>query len=79
MGSAFDSIGHKPRRNSLIASALLDLCAAAELATPYADVYNDITAVRLFRWVVRLAEGPDQYLRAALASRWIPTWTSPRR
>jgi hypothetical protein len=72
LGSAFDSIEHRSRRNSLIASALLDLCGAAELATLYADVYNDIAAVRLFPWIIRLADGPDQYLRTGLGNRLDP-------
>lgn len=72
LGSPFDSIERAPQRNSLIATALLDLCAAVGLTTVYSDVYNDITAVRLHPWVLRLADGPDQYLRAGLTNRLDP-------
>jgi hypothetical protein len=60
------------RRSSLIATVLLDLCSTLRLSDLYADVYNDIQAVRIYPWVLRLADGPDQYLKTGLANRLDP-------
>lgn len=73
LGTPFDSIAREPRRESLIASALLDLCAAVGINSLYSDVYNDIEAVRVHPWLLRLAEGPDQYLRTGLTNRLDPS------
>lgn len=73
LGTPFESIERAPRRESLIATALLDLCAALGLSDLYSDVYNDVEAVRLHAWVLRLAPGPDQYLGAGLANRLDPS------
>jgi hypothetical protein len=73
IGTPFDSIERAPRRESLIAAAVLDLCVAVGLGDLYSDVYNDVEAVRLHAWVLRLASGPDQYLRAGFANRLDPS------
>ncbi len=38
----------------------------------YADVYNDIHAVKIHPQVLRLAEGPDEYIRTGLSNRLDP-------
>jgi hypothetical protein len=73
LGTPFDFISREPRRNSLIATALLDLSAALRLTDLYSDAFNDITAVRADPWILRLADGPDQYLRTGLANRLDPS------
>lgn len=73
LGTPFDCIAREPRRNSLIATALLDLCAALGFTNLYADAHNDIGAVRLNPWILRLADGTDQYLSTGLANRLDPS------
>lgn len=72
IGSPFESVDRPRRNGSLIATVLLDLCSILEMSDVYADVYNDIEAVRIYPWVLRLADGPDQYLKTGLANRLDP-------
>jgi len=53
----------------LWSSAPPDLDLRARSAISYSDAYNDIEAVRLHPWLLRLAAGPDRYLRAGFANR----------
>jgi hypothetical protein len=72
IGSPFEVVDRPRRRGSLIATVLLDLCSTLGMTDIYADVYNDIEAVRIYPWVLRLADGPDQYLKTGLANRLDP-------
>lgn len=60
------------RSGSGLATVLLDLCATLGLDELYADVYNDIHAVKIHPQVLRLAEGPDEYIRTGLSNRLDP-------
>lgn len=72
MGSPFEAVERPRRRGSLIATALLDLSATLGLRDLYGDVYNDVKAVGIYPWILRLADGPDQYLKIGLSNRLDP-------
>jgi len=69
IGNLLESIDHPRRPTSLIATVLLDLCAALEADELYADAYNDIRACEIVPMAVRLDDGRDQYLRTGEANR----------
>lgn len=60
------------RRESEIATVLLDLACVLEFGDLYPDIWNDIEAVRIYPRVLRLAEGPDQFDRAGMDNRLDP-------
>lgn len=66
--------GHREgeRPDSLMAPVLLDLAAALGSTDLYGDIHNDVTAVRIFPQVLRLADGPDQYSRIGNGNRIDP-------
>jgi hypothetical protein len=69
IGNALDSIDYPRRPMSLIATVLLDLCAALGAGDLYADAHNDIRACEIAPMIIRLDDGRDQYLRAGEANR----------
>lgn len=72
LGSTLESVELERRRDSMIATVLLDLCAALGFSDLYADVYNDIQAVRIYPRVFRLNEGPDEFDRTGMGNQLDP-------
>ena len=72
LGSSLESVELERRRDSRIATVLLDLCAALGFSDLYADIYNDIKAVRIYPRVLRLTEGPDEFDKASMGNRLDP-------
>ncbi len=72
IGGPFESVQLERRRDSLLAPVLLDLAAVLGFADLYADIYNDVQAVRIYPEVLRLADGPDQYSRTGNGNRIDP-------
>ena len=58
LGGSLEWVKHERRRDSVIATVLLDLAAALDFDELYADIRNDIEAVGIYPRVLRLAEGP---------------------
>ena len=63
-------VGLAPRKQSQIASVLLDICATLDLRDVYADVRNDTLAVSLYPSVLLVADGPEQLSREGRSNRW---------
>lgn len=72
LGNPYENVVLERRRGSVAATVVLDLCAALGLAELYADAYNDFEAVRLYPSVLRVAAGPDSFIRTGLANRLDP-------
>jgi Restriction endonuclease len=72
IGGPFESVQLERRRDSLLAPVLLDLAAALGFSDLYADIYNDVQAVRIYPQMLRLADGPDQYSRTGSGNRIDP-------
>lgn len=72
IGASLEAVNHERRVGSMLATVLLDLCAALGLIDLYADLYNDIYAVRMYPQVLRLAEGADEYIRTGFGNRIDP-------
>lgn len=72
LGSTLESIELERRRDSTIATVLLDLCAALRFFDLYGDVYNDIQAVRVYPRILRLNEGPDEFDRTGMGNQLDP-------
>jgi hypothetical protein len=72
LGGSLEWVKHERRRDSVIATVLLDLAAALDFDELYADIRNDIEAVGIYPRVLRLAEGPDQFDRAGLENSLDP-------
>lgn len=72
LGGSLEWVGHERRRESLIATVLLDLAAALGLGNLYADIWNDVEAVGIYPRALRLADGPDQFDRAGMDNRLDP-------
>jgi hypothetical protein len=72
LGWALDWVKLERRRESEIATILLDLACALGFADLYPDIWNDIEAVRIYPRVLRLADGPDQFDRAGMDNRLDP-------
>jgi hypothetical protein len=72
LGGALEWVPYERRRESCIATVLLDLAAALACGDLYADIWNDIEAVGIFPRVLRLASGPDQFDRAGMENRLDP-------
>jgi hypothetical protein len=72
IGGPFESVQLERRPDSLVASVLLDLAAVLGFSDLYADIYNDVRAVRICPQVLRLADGPDQYSRTGSGNRIDP-------
>ena len=70
LGGPFEHVGLEPRKQSQIASVLLDVAYILDLHDLYADVRNDTVAVRLYPSVLLVAEGPDQLSRIGRDNRW---------
>jgi hypothetical protein len=70
LGNSLEAIDYPRRPMSLIATVLLDLCAALSAMDLYADVYNDVRAVEAYPLVIRLDSGRDQYLREVAGPRF---------
>jgi hypothetical protein len=70
LGGPFEHVGIQPRKQSQIASVLLDVAYALDLHEVYADVRNDTVAVQLYPSVLLLADGPDQLSRIGRDNRW---------
>jgi len=58
------------RRSSLIASVLLDVAAMLDLRDLYANIRNDLLAVRVHCPVLLTGNGPDRYDKPAVNARW---------
>jgi len=71
LGGSFES-GLDRRPSSLLASVILDLCAALRLGALYEDVYNDVEAVRVHPETLRLATGADAFLATGHENRLDP-------
>jgi hypothetical protein len=72
IGGPFESVQLERRPDSLVAPVLLDLAAVLGFSGLYADIYNDMHAVRICPQVLRLADGPDQYSRTGSGNRIDP-------
>ncbi len=72
IGAPFEAVTLERRSGSILATVLLDLCAALGLDELYADVYNNIYAVKIYPQVLRLAEGRDEYIRTGRSNRLDP-------
>jgi hypothetical protein len=70
LGGPFEHVQLPPRKQSQIASVLLDLAATLGLCDVYADVRNDTLAVGLIPSVLLPADGPDQLSRIGRDNRW---------
>ncbi len=70
LGGPLEHIQLPPRKQSQIASVLLDLAATLDLGEVYADVRNDTLAVGLIPSVLLAADGPDQLSRIGRENRW---------
>jgi hypothetical protein len=70
LGGPFEHIGLESRKQSQIASVLLDVAYTLDLQDVYADVRNDTLAVGLYPSVLLIAEGPDQLSRTGGDNRW---------
>jgi hypothetical protein len=70
LGGPFEHVQLQPRKESQIASLLLDLAATLGLRDVYADVRNDTLAVGIIPSVLLLADGPDQLSREGRDNRW---------
>jgi hypothetical protein len=72
IGGPFESVQLERRPDSLLAPVLLDLAAVLGFSDLYADIYNDVQAVRICPQVLRLDDGPDQYSRTGSGNRIDP-------
>jgi hypothetical protein len=72
LGGSLEWIKLERRRDSLIATVLLDLAAVLGFRDLYANIWNDVKAVGIYPRVLRLAEGPDQFDRTGLENRLDP-------
>lgn len=72
LGGPLEWVDRERRRDSSIATVLLDLAALLGFADLYADIYNDIQAVDIYPRVLRVAEGPDLFDRAGMDNRLDP-------
>jgi hypothetical protein len=72
LGSSLESVEMERRRDSWIATVLLDLAATLGLEELYADIYNDLQAVGIYARALRLREGPDEFDRAGMGNRLDP-------
>lgn len=72
LGGSLEWVDLERRRESLIATVLLDLAAVLGLGELYADIWNDVEAVGIYPRALRLAEGPDQFDRAGMENRLDP-------
>jgi hypothetical protein len=63
LGSPFEVVDRPRERASLIATVLLDLACLLGAHPLYADIYNDIRAVGIYPYTLRMADGTDQFLR----------------
>lgn len=70
LGSPFEHVEHDRRRQSQIASVLLDVAAAMNLADVYADVRNEALAVGMYPTVLVLADGAAGLNRDGEGNRW---------
>jgi len=66
LGWALEWVKLERRRESELATILLDLACALGFDDLYPDIWNDIEAVRIYPRVLRLADGPDQFDRAGM-------------
>ena len=72
LGSSLESVELERRQDSWIATVLLDLTAILGFDDLYADIYNDVQAVRIYPRALRLKEGPDEFDRAGMGNRLDP-------
>lgn len=72
LGAPLEGIDLDRRRDSYIATVLLDLCSGLGLSDLYPDVFNDISAVGIYPRVLRLGGGADQFLRTGIGNRLDP-------
>jgi hypothetical protein len=72
LGWALEWVKLERRRESELATILLDLACALGFDDLYPDTWNDIEAVRIYPRVLRLADGPDQFDRAGMDNRLDP-------
>lgn len=72
VGGVLECIPYERRRDSLVATVLLDLAAVLDFRQLYADILNDIRAVRVCPRVLRIDDGPDQFDRAGMSNRLDP-------
>ncbi len=70
LGAPFETIPLRERRSSLIGGVLLDLAALLGLDSAYADIRNDIQAVRVFPSVLLTPDSRDQFLIEGEENRW---------
>jgi hypothetical protein len=69
-GTAFEHVPLKKRRTSQLGAVLLDVAAILKLRSLYADIHNDLVAVRLSPMVLRCSDSPDQYSMVGDSNRW---------
>jgi hypothetical protein len=69
LGSSI-GLGLEPRHSSLIATVLLDLCALLDLRELYADIRNDLLAVRLHCPVLLTGADSERLVKPAFDARW---------
>ncbi len=72
LAAPLEGIDLDRRRDSYLATVLLDLCSRFGLADLYLDVFNDISAVGIYPRALRLGEGADQFLRVGIGNRLDP-------
>ncbi len=70
LGAPFESISEPERRSSLVGSVLLDLAALLDFGPLYADIRNDIQAVRMYPSVLLTDDARDQMLVEGEQNRW---------
>lgn len=72
IGAPLEVVELERRYDSSLATVLLDLCAALGLADLYEEAFNDIAAVGIYPRVLRLGDGPDEFLRTGEGNRLDP-------
>jgi hypothetical protein len=72
LGGPLEWVDRERRRDSNIATILLDLASALCLGDLYADIRNDLEAVRVYPRILRIAQGPDLFDREGMGNRLDP-------
>jgi hypothetical protein len=72
LGGPLEWVDRERRRDSIIATILLDLASALGLGDLYADIRNDLEAVRVYPRILRIADGPDLFDREGMDNRLDP-------
>jgi hypothetical protein len=69
-GTDFEHVRMQSRRTSHVSSVILDLAAVCRFRKLYADIRNDLIAVRVVPRVLRCPDTADQYSMIGEGNRW---------